>query len=103
MSDILLIALLIVSVVGALFTTIVVLGVGSMCQKAQEDIRGIKKDLEEFQKEIANSHDFDAAVTDCINGIGQALDIINERTNWLDDVEDQISNAFNQNKNGKES
>lgn len=103
MSSVLLCTLLVVSVIGALFTTIIALGVGSMCQKAQDDIKELRKGMEEVREEFGRIHEFNNAVTDCISGVGNALDVINERTNWLDGINDQIYDAFGQNKERKES
>lgn len=103
MSNVLLCALLVIAVIGALFTTMVALGVGSMCQKAQDDIRELRTALNEVNLELARVREFNEAVTDCISGIGNALDVINERTNWLDGINEQISHAFGQNKDRKKS
>lgn len=103
MSNVLLCALLVISVIGALFTTLVALGVGSMCQKAQEDIKELRTALNEVNLELARVREFNEAVTDCISGIGNALDVINERTDWLDGINDQIHHSFMQNKDGKKS
>lgn len=103
MNSVLLIALIIIVSVGIVFMMFVIIGIGSMCQRANDDISELKKELEEIEEGLAVSGEFDQAVADCIGGIGDALDIINERTNWLDGVNAQISNIFGQNKNGKES
>ena len=103
MSNVLLCTLLVIAVIGGLFTTLVALGVGSMCQKAQEDIRELRTALNEVNLELARVREFNEAVTDCISGIGGALDVINERTNWLDGINDQIQYSFMQNKDRKKS
>jgi Tfp pilus assembly protein PilN len=103
MSNVLLCVLLVVCVIGALFTTIVAVGIGAMCMKAQDDIRMLDKQIDSIRMELAQVKEFNQAVTDCISGIGNALDVINERTNWLDGLDTQISTAFGQNKDEKES
>lgn len=103
MSSVLLIVLLIVCVVGALFTTIVAIGVGAMCQENKKDIRKLQDQINEINLALANVKEFNMAVTNCISGIGNALDVINERTNWLTDIDNQIFNSFGQNKDRKES
>lgn len=103
MSNVLLCILLVIVVIGALFTTLIALGVGSMCQKAQEDIRELRTALNEVNLELARVGEFNKAVTDCMSGIGRALDVINERTDWLDGINDQIQHSFMQNKDRKKS
>ena len=103
MSNIILCVLLVVATIGFLFATIVALGVGSMCQKSQDDIRELRKNYEEIMGRLDGIYEFNQAVTDCMSGVGNALDIINERTNWLDGVNEQISSAFEQNKDEKKS
>lgn len=103
MSNVLLCALCIISVIGALFTTLVAIGVGSMCQRAQEDIRELRKDIEEARSEFDRINEFNQGVTECISSIGNVLDVINERTDWLDDIDGQIHDSFGQNKDGNKS
>lgn len=103
MSNVLLCALCIISVIGALFTTLVAIGVGSMCQRAQEDIRELRKDIEEVRSEFDRINEFNQGVTECISSIGNVLDVINERTDWLDDIDGQIYDSFGQNKDGNKS
>jgi len=103
MSSVLLVVLLVVCVIGALFTTVVALGVGAMCQENKASIKELQSQLNEIHLQLAHAKEFDEAVTDCISGIGVALDVINNRTDWLADVDKQIYNSFGQNKDVKES
>lgn len=100
MSNLLLIALLIVCVIGALFTTVIAIGVGVMCHENKKAVDEIRTQMD---LELYNIKEFDMAVTDCISNIDNALNEINARTNWLDGIDTQISEAFNQNKDRKES
>lgn len=102
MSNVLLISLLVVCVAGAGFTIIVASCAMAVCSKNQEEILRINKSLDVLSEELENIREFDSAVTDCISNIGNSLDIINNRTNWLDGVDSQISNIFTQNKDGNE-
>lgn len=102
MSNVLLIILLVVCVAGAVFTIIVASCAMAVCSKNQEEILRINKSLDALSEELENIREFDSAVTDCIGNIGNSLDIINNRTNWLDGVDSQISNIFTQNKDGNE-
>ena len=103
MNNVLLVVLLVICVIGALFTTVVALGVGAMCQENRKDIMELQSQLNEIQLQMAHAKEFDEAVTDCISGIGAALDVINGRTDWLADIDQQIYNSFGQNKDVKKS
>ena len=103
MNGVLLVVLLVVCVVGALFTTIIALGAYAVCELNKKDIREIRGQLDAIDDELAKVGEFNGAVTDCISGIGNALDIINGRTNWLDGLDSQISGIYGQNKDRKES
>ena len=103
MNSILLIALLIVCVVGAVFTTLVALASIAQIQELKDAIRSNLNAINEINLELAKIHKFSDVVTDCIDKIGESLRVIDERTDWLNDVDTQINKAFNQNKNQEKS
>lgn len=103
MSNVLLGVLFIVCVIGALFTVLVAIGVGLMCQKNQEDIRELKNGMEDVKDELARVNEFNHAVTECVSCIGQDLDGVHKRTDWLNGIDGQVARAFSQNKDKKES
>ena len=102
-SNVLLAVLLIVCAIGAFFTTVVALGVGAMCQENKKDIRDLRDKLDKLSNEFGHVKEFNEAVADCITNIGEALDVINSRTDWLSDIDQQIYNSFGQNKDAKKS
>ncbi len=98
MNTYILFALLFVCVVGALFTTLIVVSVAARFHQIEERQGDIERQMQEIQQRLENIEQFDSNTAEAINQVIDVVQDINERTGWLIGLDEQIDSAFNKKK-----